>query len=78
MELDGIKTKESATFKQLNMAIKKQCVECFGGVKGEVLGCTSPGCSLYPYRMGVKLKGRSGRVKNLKNVTDNRAKSARS
>ena len=33
-------------------AIRAQCVECFGGALYEVKDCSSPKCSLFPYRMG--------------------------
>lgn len=33
-------------------AIRQQCVACFGGQSRLVGGCTSPKCSLYPYRFG--------------------------
>lgn len=34
-------------------AIRKQCVEYMGNQHSLVEGCTSPKCSLFPYRMGV-------------------------
>jgi hypothetical protein len=33
-------------------AIRAQCVECFGGALLAVKDCSSPKCSLFPYRMG--------------------------
>ena len=57
--------KARASYGDLSRAIRAQCIECFGGVQGEVERCTSPGCSLYPYRMGSKMKGRFGRKGNL-------------
>jgi len=47
-------------------AIRYQCLECMGLVTSEVKKCTSPLCSLFPYRFG-KAPGHKGRgnVKNL-------------
>lgn len=33
-------------------AIRSHCVECMGGLVQSIKGCTSMGCSLYPFRMG--------------------------
>ena len=33
-------------------AIRSHCIECMGGQVHEVARCTSPQCSLYPFRMG--------------------------
>jgi len=33
-------------------AIRRNCLECCGGDYREVEFCTSPQCSLYPYRLG--------------------------
>jgi len=33
-------------------AIRRQCIECMGGHPPYVQGCTSPACSLFPYRAG--------------------------
>ena len=64
--------KVRASFKELEKAIRLQCVECFGGARSEVEHCTSPKCSLYPYRNGSKLKGGNrnprGNPKILKNT----------
>ena len=56
------------SFKKLVLAIKSQCVECFGGQRSEVEHCTSPKCSLYPYRLGAKMGGRKGNAVSLKKV----------
>lgn len=34
-------------------AIKKKCIECFGGVQSEVKRCTGKTCPLYPFRYGT-------------------------
>ncbi len=34
-------------------AIKKKCIECFGGSQAEVKRCTGKSCPLYPYRFGT-------------------------
>lgn len=47
-----------ASFKKLEMAIRMQCIECFGGKRSDVDGCTSPKCSLYTYRNGCLEKGK--------------------
>jgi len=43
-------------------SIKAHCIECMGGVRSEVVLCTSPNCNLYPYRFGKNpnIKGRPG------------------
>jgi hypothetical protein len=33
-------------------AIRSHCVECMGGQVHEIQRCTSPECSLFPFRMG--------------------------
>ena len=33
-------------------AIRAQCIECMGNQPFLIEGCTSPKCSLYPYRSG--------------------------
>jgi hypothetical protein len=35
-------------------AIRCRCIECFGWNPNEVSGCTSPGCPLFPYRLGYE------------------------
>ena len=42
-----------ASFTKLSQAIRKQCIECFGGQRNEVEFCTSPKCNIYPFRRGV-------------------------
>jgi hypothetical protein len=37
---------------QVLKAIRAQCLECCGGSSDEVSKCTSPKCSLYPFRRG--------------------------
>ena len=34
-------------------AIRFQCLECVGFVASEVKKCTSPLCSLFPYKLGT-------------------------
>jgi hypothetical protein len=34
-------------------AIRFQCIECMGFVTSEVNRCTSPLCSLFPYKLGT-------------------------
>lgn len=34
-------------------AIRKNCLDCSGGVASEVLDCSMNMCPLYPYRMGL-------------------------
>jgi hypothetical protein len=50
-----IRTKEGKT-RKVNLtplkAIRLQCIECMGFSAFDVKGCTSPLCSLYPYRDG--------------------------
>lgn len=35
-------------------AIRYQCIECMGFQPSFIPDCTSPRCSLYPFRMGKK------------------------
>ena len=42
-----------ASFTKLAHAIRKQCIECFGGQRSEVEFCTSPKCNIYPFRRGI-------------------------
>ncbi len=37
---------------KLFQAIRKNCLDCMGGQWSEVPLCTSPKCTLYPYRYG--------------------------
>ena len=37
---------------KLWQAIRKNCIECFGGQMMSVKDCSSPKCQLFPYRMG--------------------------
>jgi hypothetical protein len=46
------KSKVTVSKAKLWSAIRKQCLECMGGSFTEVEACTSPNCSLYPYRFG--------------------------
>ena len=56
------------------VAIRNHCIECMGGEKTAVAGCTAPKCWLYPWRTGtpdeyrMKLSEavRARRSKNLK------------
>ena len=41
-------------------AIRHQCIECMGFIISAITGCTSPLCSLYPYRLG-KVPGHKGK-----------------
>jgi hypothetical protein len=36
--------------KSVRAAVRAFCLECFGWERGEIAGCTSPACPLYPYR----------------------------
>ena len=36
-------------------AIRAHCVECMGGSCHDVRDCSSPGCHLYPFRMGTNI-----------------------
>ncbi len=49
-------------------AIRYQCLECMGFVTSEVKKCTSPLCSLFPYRFG-KAPGHKGKG-NAKNLNE--------
>jgi hypothetical protein len=49
-------------------AIRYQCLECMGFVTSEVKKCTSPLCSLFPYRFG-KAPGHKGKG-NTKNFIE--------
>lgn len=44
--------KQRVTLKKLWDAIRKQCVECMGGQRKLIDGCTAPKCPLYDYRNG--------------------------
>lgn len=33
-------------------AIREFCIDCCGGVPGEVKTCTSANCALHPFRLG--------------------------
>ena len=47
----------------LTRVIRLFCLECMGGNAAEVRRCTSPGCALFPYRMGKNpFTGRKGRT----------------
>ncbi len=35
-------------------SIRRKCVDCSGGLKGEVRGCQITACELHPYRMGKR------------------------
>ena len=37
--------------RELQRAIRAKCLECCGGMRGEVRGCRITGCALWPYRM---------------------------
>jgi hypothetical protein len=41
--------------------MRKFCLGCMGGNAAEVRRCTSPGCALFPYRLGKNpFSGRKG------------------
>lgn len=41
--------------------LRSFCLQCMGGNAAEVRRCTSPGCALFPYRMGKNpFSGRRG------------------
>jgi hypothetical protein len=43
--------------------IRAFCLTCMGGNAAEVRRCTSPGCALFPYRLGKNpFSGRKGRA----------------
>jgi hypothetical protein len=43
--------------------IRAFCLSCMGGNAAEVRRCTSPGCKLYPYRLGTNpFTDRKGRA----------------
>ena len=43
--------------------MRKFCLGCMGGNAAEVRRCTSPGCALFPYRLGKNpFSGRKGRA----------------
>jgi hypothetical protein len=44
-------------------AIRAFCVMCMGYQPHQVRGCTSPGCPLYPYRLGAIDNGHNSRTK---------------
>ena len=44
--------RKAAKAKQRSRAIRAACVECMGGESHEVARCTSPGCPLFPFKMG--------------------------
>jgi len=60
LEEDTMRRKPYGTFRDLEKAIRLQCIECFGGVASEVEHCTSPNCSLYPWRLGARTKRKGG------------------
>ena len=37
-------------------AILAKCLDCSGGIRGEVRKCTVTRCPLWPYRMGTEQK----------------------
>jgi len=48
--------------KSRKAAVTAFCLECCGGVLGEVRRCTAPSCSLYPYvKRGVSRAGSTQR-----------------
>jgi hypothetical protein len=58
---DRIITSYKERIKNPLTAIRAHCVECMGGAPRWVADCTSPGCSLYGFRMGKNtMHGRYG------------------
>ena len=53
--LDDPRTTDSEHKRSPVKAIREHCVECMGGSRYDVKGCTSPGCHLYPFRMGTNV-----------------------
>lgn len=52
-------------------AIRRNCVECFGGQVGEVDGCTSPKCNLYDFRNGIDpTKSKTKGFARIKRISD--------
>jgi hypothetical protein len=47
-------------------AIRYQCIECMGFCISEIAKCTSPLCSLFPYRFGKNVSLLGKRKNNLK------------
>jgi hypothetical protein len=46
---------------KLLKAIRKNCLECSGGDRSEVVNCYRKDCPLYPYRMGVQTEDKGKR-----------------
>jgi hypothetical protein len=46
--------KETISIRKLLKAIRKNCLDCSGGVASEVVDCSMTHCPLYPYRIGVQ------------------------
>jgi len=41
------------TKRPLTKVIRSMCLDCSGGSPSQVRLCTSPGCPLWPYRLGT-------------------------
>jgi len=52
-------------------AIRLQCIECMGFQAAFVKKCSSPLCSLFPFRMGKTHSGIKGNLDNLKKYRKN-------
>ena len=52
-------------------AVRAQCSECMGNQPFLIEGCTSPKCSLYPYRSGNDPKpAKKGNADNLRKAQE--------
>lgn len=74
---DVVIAKYKKKIKNPMTAIRAHCVECMGGQVKSVADCTSPGCALYPFRMGKNvMHGKFGvanpKAKRLVNGTRNK------
>lgn len=68
--------------KQMNplRAIREKCLECAGGVLGEVRNCPIKACALYPFRMGAnpyRKKRETGMTEEQRKAFSERMKKAR-
>lgn len=55
-KLDGLRRPPDIVLTPIR-SIRKACIECTGGERGEVERCTVPGCWFYPYRLGNRITG---------------------
>lgn len=61
-------------------AIREKCIECCGGVLGEVRQCPVKGCALHPFRLGTnpyRKKRESDMTEEEKQAFTERMKKAR-